>query len=151
MAGKFFRPGVSKIYICPAVAGSNPTTPELNAGTDITPDLADVNNISVKSNLVDTPDFASNFTTKVVGADQIGDPELVYWDRDNATTNRTALAKGTVGVLVLMPYGRVSGKRCELYAVTSAGVNDQWDHNTPAQFSATLAVTAPPSQSAVLP
>lgn len=151
MAGKFFRAGVTKVYFLPSVAGSSPTAPEISAGVDVTPDLADINNISVQANLVDTPDYQTAFVSKVAGNDTVGDPELVYWDRDNSTTNRTALAKGTVGFLILMPYGHVTGKRCEVYPVQSAGVNDQYARDTPAQFTATMAVTAAPTQTAVLP
>lgn len=151
MAGKFFRPGVTKVYFCPSVAGTNPTTGELNAGVDVTPDLNDITNVSVAATLLDTPDYQTGFVSKVTGPDTIGDPTLTYWDRDNSTTNRTTLAKGTAGFLVLMPYGRVTGKRCEVYPVQSSGCNDQYARDTPAQFQVVLAVTAQPTQTAVLP
>lgn len=151
MAGKYFRAGVSKFYFLPSVAGSSPTAPEIAAGVNITQDLSDVNNVSVQANLVDTPDYLTAFVSKVAGNDTVGDPEFVYWDRDNSTTIRTALAKGTAGYLVLMPYGDVSGKRCEVYPVSSAGVNDQYNRDTPAQFTVTFAVTAQPTQTATLP
>jgi hypothetical protein len=137
----------------PAVANLNaPTAPELAAGTDLTPQIADIGGFQFQNNPISTPDLANVFVTQIPGEDTADNPTLTFYDDDASATIRTALAKGAAGFLALMPYGQVSTKRAEIWPVTSTGVADEWSAgNDPARFSVTFAVTAAPRQSAVLP
>ena len=150
---RYFRRGKSLMKFLPAIANLNaPTNAEITAGTDLTPSIADIGNFSFSNNPINTPDLATVFVTQIPGEDSADSPTLTFYDDDTATTIRTALAKGAAGYLVLMPYGQVSTKRCEVWPVTSTGVADEWSAgNDPARFAVTFAVTAAPRQSAVLP
>lgn len=149
---RFFRRGVSKIKWAPAVAGTSPTRPEITAGVDLSPSVSGINGFQFSNAPITTPDLSDNFDSQITGVDTAGDSSLDFYDDDTATTIRTTLAKGTQGYLILMPLGDVPTKRCEVWAVTSLGVNDAWSLDaTAAQFNVQFAVTRRPTQAGVIP
>lgn len=149
---RFFRRGVSKVRFCPAVAGTSPTRAELNAGTDLSASIAGMGGFSLENSPISTPDLGSNFDSQIDGPDAAGASSFTFYDDDTATAVRTSQAKGTAGYMVLMPYGDVAGKRCEVWPVKSTGVNDQWGLDAAAaQFMVGYAITGKPNQAGVIP
>lgn len=149
---RFFRRGVSKVRFLPAVAGASPTRAEITAGTDLSAAIAAIGGFSLENAPITTPDLATQFDSQIDGPDTSGASTLTFYDDDTSTTVRTALAKGTAGYLLFMPYGDVTSKRCEVWPVKSTGVNDQWSLDaTSAQFQVGFAVTSKPNQSGVIP
>lgn len=149
---RFFRRGVSRVRFCPAVAGASPTRAEINAGTDLSPAIAGMSGFSLENSPISTPDLASNFDSQIDGPDAAGASSFTFYDDDTATAVRTSQAKGTAGYIVLMPYGDVATKRCEVWPVKSTGVNDQWGLDaTAAQFQVGYAITGKPNQAGVIP
>lgn len=149
---RFFRRGVSKIRFLPTVAGTSPTRAELTAGTDLSPQVAGIGGFSLENSPITTPDLSTNFDSQIDGPDTTAASSLTIYDDDAAETIRLALAKGTVGYLVFMPYGDVPAKRCEVWPVKTTGVNDQWGLDaSAATFVSGFAVTNVPNQNAVVP
>jgi hypothetical protein len=151
---RFFRRGVSKIYFLPAVATpAAPTSIEITAGTDLTVDTSEIAGFSLTNAPIAVPDLAATFTKTINGEDTTDTSSITFYDQDTTTNAiRTALAKGTAGYIVLMPYGNVTTKRCEVWAVTSTGVNDTWTTgNEAARFVVSFSINAVPVQNAVLP
>lgn len=149
---KFFRKGVSKMKFLPAVAGSSPTRPEIVAGVDLSPQVSAISGFQLNNSPIAVPNLAEVFTPQINGEDTVADSSITFNDDDTATTIRTALAKGTVGYMVLFPYGDVATKRLEKWNVVSTGVNDEWTtDNTAAKFMVTFAVLTTPVQDGVTP
>jgi hypothetical protein len=160
--GRFFRRGVTKIRFLPAVAATevvdgetivgSPTRAEITAGSDLSGDVADIAGWSLNNAAIATPNLADRFTPQIPGEDTVGDSSLTFYDRDDSETIRTALAKGTEGFVLIMPYGDVPTKRCAVYPVRSAGVNDEFSlGNDAARFVVGFAITDVPNQDAVIP
>lgn len=145
---RFFRRGVSEAVFAPAVASlAAPTTAEITAGTDLSASIADLAGFMLENAPIATPDLSSTFDSQIDGPDTTSDSSLTFYDDDTATTIRDALAKGTDGFLILMPYGNTVGKRAEVWPVRSTGVNDEWDMGaTAARFKVGFAVTSVPEQ-----
>lgn len=149
---KFFRPGVSKVMVLPAIAGTSPTRAEINAGTDISSHVAGLPGFSLNNERKETPHFGQAFVPTIDGPDKAGDPRIQCWDDDTVTTVRTLLAKGTTTFILLMPYGDVPTKRCEKWQIKSTGVNDdEWSTSDPARFTVSVAILSSPVQSGVIP
>lgn len=149
---RYFRRGKSKIRWAPAVAGSSPTRAEINAGVDLSPQVADIAGFQLSNNPITTPDLATTFDSQIDGPDSTEDSALTFYDDDTSTTIRTTLAKGVSGFVLLFPYGDVPTKRVEVWPSKSTGVNDQWTMDaTAAQFRIGFAVTAVPNQNGVVP
>jgi len=150
---RFFRRGVSRTHFLPACA--NPAAPsraEINAGTNLTGFVAGIEGFSLNNSPITTPDLSTTFDSQIDGPDATDDSALVFYDDNVSTTVRTALAKGTAGFILLMPYGDVATKRCEVWPVKSTGYNDQWTLDAEAaKARCGFAVTAVPTQNAVVP
>lgn len=149
---KFFRRGISKVKFCPTVAGTSPTRPEITGGTDLTPFIVSVTGFGLTNTPIPIPNLGDRYTSQIPGEDVTGDSSFTVDDDDAVSTVRTSQAKGTTGFIVLMPYGDVPTKRCEVWAVTVTGFNDVWSaDNTSAKALIGYAVTAVPNQTGVIP
>ena len=150
---KFFRRGVSKIHFVPTVANlAAPSRAEITAGDDISSAVAEISGFMLTNSPIPTPNLADEFTSQIGGEDTVADSSFMLYDDDTSETVRDALAKGTTGYVVLMPYGDTPTKRCEVWPVTVIGFNDEWTTgNDPARSNVGFAVTGVPEQDAVVP
>ena len=150
---KFFRRGVSKIKFLPAVASAAaPTRIEITAGTDLSAFVSEISGFQLTNSPIPTPNLADDFTSQISGEDTVSDSSLTLYDDNSSTVVRAAIPKGTAGFLLLMPYGDTPTKRCETWPVTVVGFNDEWTvGNDPARSNVGFAVTARPTQGAVVP
>lgn len=154
MGDRFFRRGVSKVFFLPAVADPTAVSrAEITAGTDLSVDIADISGYQFENSPINTPNLASSFTPQIDGEDTAPNSSLTFYDRDAADeTIRTALAKGTKGFLVLFPYGDVPTERCEVWEISSSGVNDEWSMgNDAARFQVGTSILSPPEQDVPIP
>lgn len=150
---KFFRRGVSRIHFLPTVSNTSaPSRAEINAGTNLTSVVNAISGFQLSNSPIPVPNLQDVFTPQINGEDTVSDSTLTFNDDNVSTTVRSALAKGTAGYILLMPYGDVPTRRCEVWPVVSTGFNDEWSvDNTPAKAVAGFAVTATPTQNAVVP
>lgn len=163
MPVRFMRKGKSLILFRATIADTTSpysvTLTEVDDGsaglTDITPAIAELGGMQYSNDPIETPDLSTTFNTQIPGQDTADPPAFTLYDEDvapGANLVRTALAKGATGYLILLPYGRVAGRRIEIWPVTSTGVNDEWSAgNDAARYACTFAVTAVPTQNAVYP
>lgn len=158
MPGKrFFRRGISKVRFAPEIVDMTaPTRAEIDGSIALSVDVNDISGFQLTNSPIDTPDLDSAFTTKIGGEDTVADSSLTFHDRnmDAAEANaiRVALAKGTEGFILLLPYGDVPTKRMEVWPVTSLGVNDQYTMgNESAKFVVPFATTGVPEQDVDIP
>lgn len=148
----------------PAVANlAAPTRAEINAGTILTtPGSTAASGIAsppsgfkLANEPIPTPNAAQAFDAQIVGVDRVdGNSAITFYDDDTSTTKRTALAKGTAGFIIRMPYGDTPTKRCEVWPVVSTGVNDDTDilnASGAATFEVGFSITSQPNQNAVIP
>lgn len=152
---KFFRRGKSKIFFCPAVSDFEaPTRAEITAGDDLSDFVAEIGGFSLSNSPIATPDLGASFTKSIPGEDTTDESSLTLYDDNQAggAPYRSVLARGTEGYLVLMPYGDVAARRCEVWHVISTGVNDEWSvGNDAARTTVTFSVNSVPEQNAVVP
>ena len=61
---RFFQPEVSKVYFLPAIAATNltPLRAEVNAGLDLSAEIAALSGWTVTSGQIETPDLGTRFT-----------------------------------------------------------------------------------------
>jgi hypothetical protein len=150
--GRYTRKAKSKVYFVPTLASTtSPSLAEINAGTNLGAAMSEMSGFSFSNSPIDVPDLASTFVPSIPGEDKADNPTITFYDDDTATTLRTALAKGTSGFVVLMPYGGTASKRAEVWPVQSTGFNDMWTvGNEAAKAGVQFAVTSVPNQGATL-
>lgn len=149
---KLYRPGVSKVIVCPAVAGVSPTRGEINAGTDISLHVSSMPGFNIDTELKEAANLGETFVPTVAAARKASSATIRCWDDDAVTTVRTVLAPGTTTNLVRMPYGDVPTKRCEVWRIKAADLNDsEWGTSDLAAFDVKCAVLSSPTLTGVIP
>jgi hypothetical protein len=103
---RFMRKGRTKIFWVLTIANlSAPTAAEVNGGTRIDTELAEINGFSFANTPIDTPDMATTFVSKIPGEDTVGESNMTFYEQTTTNPISTALAKGTVGNVVIFYNG----------------------------------------------
>lgn len=153
---RFMRKGITKVYFIPAIANTAaPTTAEVTAGEDLTPQLAEINGFSFSNSPIDTPDMASAFVSKIPGEDTVDNSDMTFYEDDASNPIRTALAKGTDGYIGIY-YKGIAGSApatadtLDVWPVTVASNSRMYTaDNEAAKFQVVFTLTAPPTEDAV--
>src|SRR5690554_4879036 len=89
---RYIPPGVRQYYFVPTIADKNaPTRTELDAGTDLTGEIAEVSGFQATSESVDTPDLLSRFTSRVPGRITADDSSITFYASQDSDDVRTLL------------------------------------------------------------
>lgn len=151
--GRYTRKGLSKISFVPTIAVlTAPTIAEITAGTVLDTQMSEMSGFKFQNSVIKTPDLSTTFVSQIPGEDEADDSSITFYDDSTAPyAIRTALAKGSAGFIVLMPYGKTATKRAEVWPATSTGFNDEWTvANEAAKAMAQFSITATPVQNAVI-
>jgi hypothetical protein len=125
-AQRYTSRGFTKIYWCPAIANiAAPTRAELNAGTDLSPQVMDGSGFTVSSDQIDAPDMGSRFTSKIGGAITADDSSLTMYASKTGLDARQLMPQDQLGFIVILYYGDVPGQKMDVWPVTVASVAKQ--------------------------
>lgn len=116
---RFFQPEISKVYFLPAIASADaiPTRAEINAGTDLTAEIAGLSGFSVTSNTIDTPDLASRFTRQIPGRTTTEKSSITFWASKDGDDVRKVLVRGAKGYVMFCDGGDVPGQPADVFPV----------------------------------
>lgn len=118
-AVRYFDPEITKVYFVPTIADKTAVTRlELNAGTDLSDDVADQEGWTVTSEEIETPDLGTRFTSKIGGRTSVEDCSLTMYASQDSVDCRTLLARGTTGYIVWMDGGDVPDNKCDVFPIT---------------------------------
>jgi hypothetical protein len=151
---RYFRPGLSKVYWVRTIATyTTPTRSELNAGTDLSPEVAEIGGFSVTSDSVDAPDLLNRFVSKIPGRITAEDSSINFYASSTGFTDaRSVMPQDTTGYLVFLDGGDVSTTgRMDVWPVTVASVSKLRAMEDPAQVAITYTPTRNPAQDVVIP
>lgn len=153
VAERFFAPEISKVYWVPTIADINaPTRAELDAGTDLTGEIADIAGFIATSGLINTPDYASRFVSQIGGRLTVDQSSITFYASRTGEDIRTILARGERGNLVFCDQGDEEDLPADVFPVqvTSMGkVRTTADQAH--QITAGFAPTRPPAEDVPLP
>lgn len=150
---RFIRPGITKVYFLPtAVDYTALTRTEIDAGTDLTPEQADVSGWNTTSELVDAPDWGSRFVSKIAGMISSDDSSLSLYLSQDADDVRTLLPRDTTGFVVWMDSGDVptTGKM-DVFPVSVSSLSKLRTTSDPAQAQVNFAITGEPDEDQTIP
>lgn len=141
---------VRKFYWVPTITTiASPTRDELNAGTDLSPQVTDNAGWSVSGSTVDSQSFVGA-ALKLPGPKSVDDSSLTCRNSKTSTDARTILTDDLDGYIVVFPEGDVEGYKMNVFQVVvnaqpqSPGITDP--ATTEFQFAITayeLRVTVP--------
>ena len=117
-ATRYFNPEITKFIFLPACANiAAPTRAEINAGTDLSDDIADIDGWMISSGTIDTPDLGSRFTSKIGGRLEVEDSSLTMYADVAGVDVRTLLPRLTKGAMLVADGGDVAGRKADNFPV----------------------------------
>jgi hypothetical protein len=121
---RFFQPEVSKVIFVPAIASSALayTRVEVDAGDDLTAEIADLSGWTVESGFIATPDMGKRYTGKIGGRLTTPDSSITFYGDKSGDDVRSVLPRGTKGFVVFMDGGDVATQPSDVFAVEVASV-----------------------------
>jgi hypothetical protein len=99
-----------------------PSGAELNAGTDLSPEVMDLSGFGLESDQIETPDVSNRFTKKIPGPINADDSTLTMYPSVNGTDARQLMPQDTAGFVVIFPGGNTTGRKMHVWPVRVASV-----------------------------
>lgn len=151
---RYIHPETATVYWVETIADkSSPTRAEIDAGTDLTGEVADAPNWTVSANRVAVPDLANRFTSRIAGRVDPGDSQVVFYASRDTIDIRDLLARGDQGYILILYGGDVSGTKMDVYQVEVVAVGKPIDVSGAAAAMITydFAITSLPAEDVAVP
>ncbi len=153
-AVRFFPTGTTRYVWIPTIAATTliPTRAEIDAGTDLSVDLAEVSGWTVSSDLIDTPDINKRFTSRIPGRITAEDSSLTFYEDLVGDDVRALLPRDEVGFVARMGGGDVAGSLMDIFPVTVSSLSkNEGTDDEAARLTVEFAITAEPVEDVVIP
>jgi hypothetical protein len=113
--------GTTKFYWVPTIASqASPSRAELNAGTDLTPQVMDRSGWAVSTADIETPDGASRYTSTIPGNITAEESSLtMYMDKEGVDA-RALMPRDQAGFIVILDGGDIAANKMDVYPVRVA-------------------------------
>jgi hypothetical protein len=150
---RYIPEGVRQFYWVPAIASkASPTRAELDAGTDLTPEINTEGTWDITSADVATPVLAARFTGNVPGLISANNTTINMYASEDSTDVRDLLPRDTSGFIVMFPEGDVATRTMDVFPVrvASAAKPTQQGGN-PATVDLVFSVTDVPAENVTVP
>jgi hypothetical protein len=149
---RFFAPTVTKIVFCAAVADkSAPTRSEIDAGTELSGEVSEVNGFTVNGAQIDAPDYGTRFTSKTPGRTEAADSSLKFYQSRDTDDIRAILPRDTQGFILLMWGGDVPTQKMDVFPVTVTSAGKSIPDNADADITVMFAITSEPAEDVTIP
>ncbi len=150
---RYFNPEITRIVFMPTVATlTAPTRVEINAGTDLSNEIADLSGWVITSGTIDTPDLGSRFTSRIGGRLSVDDSSLTMYADVGGVDVRTLLPRTTTGVIAVMDGGDVAGRKMDLFRVeVLSNGKSRSAGDDAATIEVQFSITAKPAENVTVP
>jgi len=151
---RFFRPGTTKVYWVRAIVlYTAPTRLEINSGTDLSGEIAEIGGFSVASDTIPTPDLGTRFVPKIAGRINADDSSLNFYATSTGFTDaRSVLPRDTTGYVIFMDGGDVATTgKMDIFPATVTSVPKLRALEDPAQVQVSFAITRVPAEDITIP
>ncbi len=150
---RFFPTGTTKYVYCTSISNKNaPTRLEINAGTDLSPEINEVDGWQVTSELIDVPDLNSRFTSKIPGRTSADDSSITFYADPSGSDARTLFPRGATGFILRMDGGDVAGRKMDVFPVTVSSVPKEMGTGDDAgTIQVMFAITSEPAENVTIP
>jgi hypothetical protein len=123
---------------------------EINAGTNLTPQIGEMNGFTFSNSPIQTPDMNTKFVSQIPGEDSTEDSSLVFYEDNASNPIKTALAKDVSGFIIVFPSGTAgtnpaAADKCEIWPVTISSNSRRYTNgNEAAMYEVKFACTLEP-------
>lgn len=152
---RYYAVGTRQWYWVDSIADpSSPTRSELDAGTDLTDEVAAVDGFTVSSDSIETPDYGKRFVGKLPGRVNADDSALTFYASSDSSDVRTVLSRDDAGFIVSFPEGDDEGAEShtmDVFPVTVASLSKPTSDSDAAQIVVSFTITSKPSEDVAVP
>ncbi|GIH91936.1 hypothetical protein ACFFMN_33980 [Planobispora siamensis] len=149
---RYYPKGTLKWYWVPTIANKNaPTRSELNAGVDLTGEVAAYDGWGVTSNFLDAPDVNSRFTSKVPADIEAEDSSLTMYADPSGNDARTVMPRDEDGNIVRMGGGDIPGRKMDVFPVTVGSISKPFEMDAVPVCVFQFAITDEPAEDITIP
>src|SRR6266536_653394 len=146
-SNRFIPEGTTVFYWVTAIATyTSPTRGELNAGTNLTPEVADTGDWSITSAAVDAPDLATQFTAQIPGKVTVDGSTISMYSDVAAADARSLMPRNTTGYVVKFPGGDTTGRKMTVFPVKVGSAAEPTSFGDPTKLVFTYYVTKIPAE-----
>jgi len=152
-ANRYFATGTTKYVYCPSVANKSAVTRlEINAGTDLSGEIAEVDGWRVTSELIDVPDINSRFTSKIPGRTSADDSSITFYADPSGVDARSLFPRAATGFVLRMDGGDVPGRKMDVFPITVSSVpKEMGTGDDAATLQVMFAITSEPAENVTIP
>jgi hypothetical protein len=152
VTSRYVSEGTRKIYFVTTIATqASPTRAEINAGTDLTDEIAEMSGFAVSSDQAEVPDMASRFTGKIPGRITADDSSIRFYASSTSNDVRTVLPRDTAGFVLTLWEGDVPTQKMDVWPVKVGSAAVQPTIDDPASILVQFTITKIPSQNVTIP
>lgn len=121
---RFFDVATTKVYFLPSIAASTlvPTRAEMNAGTNLSPEVSDWVGWVVGVEYFDTQNINTPFRTKAPGNKFAPESSITFYTSKTGVDIRSLLTPGANGFILFLDGGDIAGNRAECYPITVGSI-----------------------------
>jgi hypothetical protein len=149
---RYVPPGTRKVYWVTTIATyTSPSRGELNAGIDLSNEIADITGFTVTSGTADTPDLSSRFVSQIPGQITAASSSLIFYASNTSSDVRTVLPRDTAGFVVILWEGDVTGQRCDVFPAKVTASAPDGNMQNPERINVTFSITKIPAVNVVIP
>jgi len=152
-SSRYFNQAVTKVYFVPSIEDTTaPTRAELDAGTDLSDEIADISGWQVTSSQIQTPDLGSRFTSSIPGRTTAEDSSIVFYADVAGEDVRALLPRDTTGYIVIMDGGDVPGQPMDIFPVRVASTGKMRTvGDEAARIQVQFSITSEPVEDVTIP
>jgi hypothetical protein len=151
-SNRFIPEGATAFYWVVTMASYQaPSRAELNAGTNLTPEVAGSGNWGIVSGAVDTPDLATTFTSQIPGKITVDGSTLDMYSDIAEADARTLMPRNAVGFIVKFPGGDITGRKMTVFPVKVGSAAEPTAFGAPTVLNFTYYVTKIPAENVTVP
>ena len=149
---RYVPPGTRKIYWVTTIANYlSPSRGELNAGIDLSAEVADVTGFTVTSGTVPTPDLSSRFVPEIPGQITAPSSSLIFYASNTSSDVRLTLPRDTAGYVVILWEGDVTGQRMDIFPAKVTVSAPDGNTQNPERINVSFSITKIPAANVVIP
>jgi hypothetical protein len=150
---RYINPATTVVLLVASISNIlSPSRGELDAGLNVTREIADVQGWMLTGEAVPTPDLGSDFTGTIKGRRSVGESSIVYYADLAGVDIRSMSEEGTDTNVVWMDGGDVAGYLMDVFPVRvlSAGLSRSVEAQ-PGRLTVGYSVTRAPAQNIAIP
>lgn len=150
---RYFDPETTKIYYVASIANkSAPTRLELDAGTDLSPEIADLSGWVVTGEDIPTPTLGSRFTSNIPGRTSVDDSSLTFYADKEGVDVRGTLPRGADGFIVWLDGGDTASNKMDVYPIRVRSNGKMRSlSNEAARIQVQFSITSEPAENVTVP